>query len=179
MTTFSMSDAKFQAAHAAHSAAASRREARFGLRPGNVQVGDLLVFPGPKKGLGKHVQVEWAWLGTANEGHLLVPLDERASLAGPLDLVLSEDEAPFGGVVRTDQAVLIGQKMFNKGQRVWRLPATSVTRIRERMSALVTVKKFTISSWQLDNDGDEEAAQAASEVEACRLHLEKLDAKAR
>ena len=172
-------DSRFFAVLAKAEAANAAREAAFGLRPGNVQVGDLLVFPTPKRGLGKNTQLEWVWMGSTDEGHLLVPLDERAQYALPLDLVLSEDETPFGGVARTDQAILIGQALFDQGQRIWHLPTATMAKIRERMSALVSEGKFPISTLQRLNEGDEEAEEAASEVEACRLYLEKLDAKAR
>lgn len=179
MATFSMSDPRFITAIARAEAANAAREARFGLRPGNVQVGDLLIFPTPKRGVGRHAQLEWVWLGAVGQGHLLVPLDERWGLAHPLDIILSEDEAPFGAVARTDQAIMIGQALFNQGQRIWHLPVTTADKIRERMSALVTGKKFPISTTQRQNEGDAEAEEAALEVEACRLYLEKLDAKAR
>ena len=171
-------DSRFFAVLAKAEAANAAREAAFGLRPGNVQVGDLLVFPTPKKGRGKHTQLEWVWLGSTALGHLLVPLDERAYRALPLDLVLGEDETPFGAVARTDQAVLLGQARFQQGQRIWHLPVSTVAKIRERISALVTGEKFPVSTTQRLNEGDDEAAQAASGVEACRIYLERLDAKA-
>lgn len=164
--------AKIQAAFAI----AAAKEAAFGAAPGGFRPGDLVQFTTPPRSRATRRAaglVSWLYVADCDGGHLMAPVDERSYWASPVDVLLKEDvDGPHEACVRTTQCVVLSTETLQEGSRIWTLPESAVLAVKARIEALSTGQPVELLE---PLDDDEAIDKAEKDVEAFRLHLERLD----